>query len=262
MTELKVLDHGFVRLRNVSGPTRRTEHYVTVQYAPGTNFNFKLNRLVDKPFDADDTDPAQSARMSFDQFDSTRTREQDLKLAKYLLHNHHTTPFEMIQVWIEMKLPIFVARQFVRHRTVSINEVSGRYVKLPAEWYIPDPATIGVKPDNIKQGRILELGLNPAAVEFCNTLNSLCHNSYSTYELALAAGVPTEVARLCLHLNHYTHWLWSQDLHNVLHFLKLRLDSHAQWEAQQYARAVARLLSQALPELMSLFVQEYGLNLE
>ena len=105
---IAVLDHGFVTLRNISGPTRRS----------------------DELYDADDIDPANTARMSFNQTDSCRTREQDLKLCEYLMKNWHNTPFEMVEVWLEMKLPIFVARQFVRHRTVSINEVSGRYVTL------------------------------------------------------------------------------------------------------------------------------------
>ncbi len=104
MNKIDVLDHGFVLLRNAAGPTRR----------------------VDQEFDADDTDPANAARMSFDNMDSGRTREEDLKLCNYLMKNWHTTPFESIELWIEMKMPIFVARQFVRHRTVSINEVSSQ----------------------------------------------------------------------------------------------------------------------------------------
>ena len=104
-----------------------------------------------RDFDGDDTDPANSARMSFDSMDSGRTRDEDLRLAEYLMKNKHTTPFEMIEVWIEMKMPIFVARQFVRHRTVTINEVSARYVTLPEEWYIPD--VVGGKAATAKQGQ-------------------------------------------------------------------------------------------------------------
>jgi len=122
--KIDVLDHGYVILRNISGPIRRAS----------------------QPFDADDTDPANAARFSFDAADQeTRVREDDLKLARYLWKNRHTTPFEMVEVWLEMQMPIFVARQFVRHRTVSINEVSARYVQLPKQFYIPDPKVIGVK---------------------------------------------------------------------------------------------------------------------
>ena len=139
--EIKVLDHGFVRLRNLAGPTRRTKDY---QWSG-------LNGESLCQFDADDTDVANAARMSFNQTDSNRSYEMEMKLNKYLLENRHMTPFESIEVWLEMKLPIFVARQFVRHRTAALNEVSGRYVTLPEEWYIPK--IVGGKPINKKQGQ-------------------------------------------------------------------------------------------------------------
>lgn len=230
MNELKkpVLDHGFVILRNLSGPTRRP----------------------DQPFDADDTDPANSARMSFDQMDSGRTREQDLKLADYLMRNWHTTPFEMVECWIEMKMPIFVARQFVRHRTVSINEVSGRYVTLPEEWYIPE--VVGGKPINAKQGQSDTLHPDVQA-EFKQLLNKQCKTSYEIYKESIELGVAPEHARMVLHLNHYTHWMWKQDLHNILNFLRLRDHSHAQIESQMYAKQIDALLRQYLPNSMALY---------
>lgn len=228
MFERKVLDHGFVRLRNLAGPTRRASC----------------------TFDADDVDPANSARMSFGKTDSGRTREQDLKLAEYLTKHRHTTPIEMIEVWCEMKLPIFVARQFVRHRTVSINEISGRYVTLPEEWYIPE--TVGGKAKTAKQGQ--EDNLEPEVqTEFKDCLNNLCRASYHCYLDAISQGVAPEHARMMLHLNHYTHWLWKQNLHNLMHFMSLRADSHAQIEAQQYAVAVYELLKEHLPHSMELF---------
>jgi len=238
MNQVNVLDHGYVKLLNVAGPTRRID---ITWFSPET---FSI-----PSFDADDVDPANAARMSFDQKDSGRTREQDLKLCDYLLRNDHTTPFEMIQVWLEMKLPIFVARQFVRHRTVSINEISGRYVELPAEWYVPGFAA---KADNKKQGRA---DLLPQEVNsyFQELLNNDCDEAYSHYQHALKENVAPEQARLFLHVNHYTKWLWRQDLHNLFHFLSLRDHEHAQWEAQQYAKAIDQLLRQALPDLMSLY---------
>ena len=224
----QVLDHGFVKLRNLSGPTRRWT----------------------QEFDASDVDPANAARMSFEQMDSGRTVEEDLKLARYLMKNRHTTPFEMIEVWIEMKMPIFVARQFVRHRTVSINEVSGRYVVLPAEWYIP--SVVGGKPVNAKQGQ--SANLDPIIqAEFKRKLNDACSKAYEEYLYFLAAGVAAEHARMFLHVNHYTHWLWKQDLHNIMHFLDLRSGSHAQIEAQQYADAVDKLIRAHLPNSMALY---------
>ena len=236
-----VLDHGFVTLRNISGPTRRTH---------GSDPFAEVHEPIIRPFDADDTDPANSARMSFDQTDSGRTREQDMKLANYLMRNKHTTPFEMVEVWLEMKLPIFVARQFVRHRTVSINEVSGRYVQLPAEWYIPD--VVGGKPVNAKQGQSDSLD-EETQMWFRAELDNNCAASYAAYEQALAKGVAAEHARLLLHVNHYTHWMWKQDLHNLMHFLSLRDHSHAQVEAQAYAKAIDQLVRTHLPATMELY---------
>lgn len=232
--KIAVLDHGFVELRNLSGPTRRADW---------------IHDSL-REFDADDVDPANAARMSFDQMDSGRTREQDLRLCEYLMKNWHNSPFEMIVVWLEMKLPIFVARQFVRHRTVSINEVSGRYVKLPAEWYIPEH--VGGKPVNAKQGQTDNLS-NELQKDFKYMLDASCRDSYKSYEWALEHGVAAEHARMFLHLNHYTHWLWKQDLHNLMHFLRLRDHSHAQVEAQAFAKAVDVLLRAQLPNTMSLY---------
>lgn len=225
-----VLDHGFVRLRNLAGPTRRAG--------------------CDRWFDADDVDPAQAARMSFDQMNSDRAVEQDHRLATYLMRNWHTSPFEMVECWLEMKLPIFVARQFVRHRTVSINEVSGRYVTLPEEWYVP--AVVGGKAPDAKQGQADNLSADTQSW-FQEALNLQCAESYEQYIEAIARGVAPEHARLLLHLNHYTHWLWKQDLHNIMHFLRLRDHSHAQVEAQAYAKVVDGLLRQHLPVSMSLY---------
>lgn len=242
---VRVLDHGFVTLRNISGPTRRT-HDLESYNSDLLSVDFVNLR----PFDADDIDPAQSARMSFDQMDSDRTREQDLKLSAYLMRNWHTSPFEMVEIWLEMKLPIFVARQFVRHRTATINEVSGRYITLPAEWYIPE--IVGAKAADKKQGQTDGLS-DEKQTWFKNTLDINCEEGYADYLHAIDAGIAPEHARLFLHLNHYTHWLWKQDLHNMMHFLRLRDHSHAQVEAQQYAKAVDALLRQQLPESMRLY---------
>lgn len=228
MPTIKVLDHGFVTLRNMAGPTRRP----------------------DQEFDASDRDPAEAARMSFDQMNDDRTEEQDFKLARYLMKNWHTSPFEMIEIWMEMKMPIFTARQFVRHRTASLNEVSGRYVTLPAEWYIPE--VVGGKPPSAKQGQVDSLPPEVQA-KFKERLARKCAESYQEYLLAIEEGVAAEHARMFLHLNHYTHWLWKQDLHNMMHLLRLRNHSHAQTEADQYARAIDAWLRRYLPHSMSLY---------
>lgn len=220
---LDVLDHGFVALRNLAGPTRRRGQH----------------------FDASDRDPAQAARMSFG-----KSAEDDFKLSRYLMKNWHTSPFEMVEIWLEMKMPIFVARQFVRHRTVSINEISGRYVTLPAEWYIP--AVVGGKPVNAKQGQADTIDDEPQQ-DFKTALRHQCETSYWLYIKYIDAGVAPEHAGMFLHLNHYTHWLWKQDLHNIMHFLSLRDHTHAQVEAQAYAKATDHLIRGVLPVSMQLY---------
>lgn len=235
----KVLDHGFVTLRNLAGPTPRTHDYSSPE-----------GGYIPRMFDADDRDPPQAARMSFDDFEAERTEAQDHKLAGYLMQHWHTSPFEMVECWFEMKMPIFVARQFVRHRTAMLNEVSGRYVTLPAEWYIPE--IVGGKAPNAKQGQsdtLEEIIQN----EFRLRLDHQCGFSYREYLHFIESGVAPEHARLFLHLNHYTHWLWKQNLHNMMNFLRLRDHGHAQIEAQAYAKAVDGHLRNYLPKSMELY---------
>jgi len=230
--EIKVLDHGFVRLRNLAGPANR------------------MSGDADRAFCADDTDVANAARMSFNQTDSNRSYEMEMKLNKYLLENRHMTPFESIEVWLEMKLPIFVARQFVRHRTAALNEVSGRYVTLPEEWYIPE--IVGGKAANKKQGQ--DDNLSPAIQgAFKQDLDNNCREDYQMYLSYIEQGVAPEHARMFLHVNHYTHWLMKIDLRNLFHFLALRTHSHAQIEAQAYAFAIIDLLKPHIPGLMALY---------
>lgn len=242
MFKANVLDHGFVRLANLAGPVRRTT-------ITGTNDDGDYACRY-RDFDADDTDPAKAARMSFDNFDEERTYEQDMKLSRYLLTNKHTSPFEMIQIWVEVKVPIFVDRQLVRHRTWRRNESSGRYIVLPDQWYIPDK--VGGKPLIAKQGQ--SDGLDQATQDwFKDELEEQCRRGYDTYKTAINYGVAPEEARLFLHLNHYVHWLGNVDLANMFHFLSLRAHSHAQIQAQAYAYAIIDLLKPHLPGLMELF---------
>lgn len=235
---IPVLDHGFVKLRNLSGPTRR-EGLKLVGAA-----------YTEQTFDADDIDPANTARISFDNLDSSRARVDDLRLYEYLIKHHHNTPIEMIETWWEMKLPIFIARQFVRHRTACINEVSARYSILPMDYYVPK--YFGKRGGNNKQGQQGYV-CNGLQVLFKGLLHISCLSSYAAYKLALFCKVAPEQARLFLHVNFYTHWVWKQDLSNLMHFLALRLDSHAQVEARIYATAMYDLLKSYLPKSMELF---------
>ena len=232
--ERKVLDHGFVKLLNLSGPVRRP----------------------DEEFDASDRDPAITARISFDNMEQERTEDQDHKLLKYLMNNKHTSPLEFVEIWVEFKLPLFVARQTMRHRTFVYNEISGRYAKLPEEFYIPE--LVGGKGGSNKQGQVDNL---PSREQewFKEALHSQCSSSYAMYEEALDKGVANEHARLFLHLNNYTRYVCKANLPNWLHFLSLRLHEHAQVETRQYAKAVYELIKQHLPESMKCF-EDYRLK--
>jgi thymidylate synthase (FAD) len=247
VTIINVLDHGFVKLRNIAGPTRRQ------MMTGGEPYDDGSPRLceVPRPFDADDTDVANAARLSFEGQDQDRTYEIEMKLNRYLMQHKHMTPFEVIVVWLEMKLPIFVARQLVRQRTQTINEASARYITLPAEWYIPE--RVGGKPVNKKQGQADTLD-EVTQEWFRFALNSSCQHDYNTYLLAIERGVAPEHARCFLHVNHYTHWMTTMNLRNLMvSLLSLRDHSHAQIESQIYARAVISLLEPHLPGLMQMY---------
>lgn len=232
---IKVLDHGFVTLNNLAGPMRRP----------------------DAEFDAHDVDVANVARMSFGAANLERTYEIEMKLNRFLAQHEHMGPFEQIVAWVEMKLPIFVARQFVRHRTASLNEVSGRYVKLPEEWYVRPLERFQRQPEDKKQGGVLVDLNKPEDLAFAMrrqaAINEDCKRSYQYYIEAIGDGLAYEQARDHLHLNHYTRWSWCQDLRNLFHLLALRDHQGAQWESQEYARAIIQLLEPRLPGLMQLF---------
>jgi thymidylate synthase (FAD) len=240
MFELSVLDKGFARLLNISGAIARQEF---------EQHGGKVTSI--KPFDAIDTDPALVARTSFNKGLSERTKEQDEQLVEYLIRNQHTTPLEFTIIWLEVKLPIFVARQIMRHRACSFNEVSGRYVTLPDDWYIPEVVR-GKHSGGNKQGSEDNLDLDVQEL-FKERLQESSKAAYFDYERALERGVCPEQARMFLPLNMYTQFVWKQDLHNLMHFLSLRLDEHAQWETRQFAEAIYQLLKVHLPKSMEWF---------
>lgn len=247
---IKVLDHGFVKLRNLAGPTRRHSDCDVLPAPDGsvTEYHYTV-----RPYDADDTDVANAARLSFEGMDQERTYATEMKLTRYLMENAHMTPFESIVVWLEMKLPIFVARQLVRQRTQTLNEASARYITLPAEWYIPE--VVGGKAASKKQGQ--EDNLDSATQEgFKQALGAACEADYKQYVQFMEMGVAPEHARMFLHVNHYTHWMTTMNLRNLfMSFLVLRDHSHAQIESQQYARATIALLEPHLPGLMAMYME-------
>lgn len=207
----------------------------------------------------DDQRIVESARISYRS--PSKGEEADRKLLGYLLRNKHTSPFEMVKVTLNVKMPIFVMRQWVRHRMQNLNEVSARYTQLPAEFYIP--AEWRAQDPKNRQGSVALGGWNPMlapespASEFAHTADSClrqhCHKSYELYEAMLAAGIAREMARMVLPINIYTEIYCCWDLKNLLHFISLRDDSHAQAEIQEYSRAIKQILREIVPWTMAVY---------
>ena len=210
--EIKVLDKGFVRL---------------VDYLGGDD------RIV------------QSARVSYGT--GTKTYRQDRGLIHYLLRNAHTSPFEQVQLTFHAKMPVFVARQWVRHRTARLNEISGRYSVMKDEFYVPAPEHILPQSKDNKQGRGGERFTDEEERAIVDLFRAEQRMVYSNYEKLLGQNVAREIARINLPLSMYTEWYWQVDLHNLFHFLRLRMDAHAQYEIRVYAEALAQCAKAVAP---------------
>ncbi len=234
-----VLDHGFVRLIDYMG---------------------------------DDSAITQAARVSYGK--GTKTVNTDKGLIRYLLRHRHTTPFEMVEAKFHIKMPIFVARQWIRHRTANVNEYSARYSILDKEYYIPSIDSLAAQSQQNHQGRGDVLSADEAA-EVLEILKVDAEQTYHHYQLMMnedetgnviddnKQGLARELARMNLTLNTYTQWYWKIDLHNLLHFLALRADSHAQYEIRVYAEAMLEMIKAWLPITYEAF-QDYrvgGLHL-
>lgn len=200
-------------------------------------------RLVD--YMGSDDRIVQSARVSYGK--GTKTVRQDRGLINYLLRNRHTSPFEQVSLTFHTKMPIFVARQWVRHRTARLNEISGRYSVMEDEFYLPANDQVAAQSDDNKQGR--DAQPLPASVveEIRSKLESGQREGYEAYEALLQTGLAREVARINLPISLYTQWYWQIDLHNLFHFLALRLDSHAQYEIRAYAEVMCDIAGKVAP---------------
>lgn len=209
---LGVLDHGFVRL---------------VDYLGGDA------RIV------------QSARVSYGE--GTRTVREDAGLIDYLLRHAHTSPFEQVVLSFHLKMPIFVARQWMRHRTARANEISGRYSILPGEFYLPEPEQVRLQSTSNKQGRSDQDVPPELRQRVLDLLHGEQGRRYREYEEMLDDGVARELARVHLPLSLYTELYWQIDLHNLMHFLRLRMDEHAQYEIRVYGDALARCARAVAP---------------
>lgn len=180
------------------------------------------------------------------------------RLINYFMANHHTSPFEFVDLTWRWRLPIFIARQVIRHRTASVNEKSARYAELDANCYIPDLERIKGQDNKNRQGSAGEL---PDTVRhhFIDELTQIEHNSKLFYQGSIEHGIAKEVARIHLPVGVYTDWVWKMDLHNLFHFLYLRLDSHAQYEVRVYAEAMYKVLKDAYPMCCQAF-EEFKLH--
>ena len=223
----KVLDHGFVRVIDYMG---------------------------------NDTSIVQAARVSYGE--GTKKSRDDKSLIFYLMRHWHSTPFEMCEIKLHVKLPVFVARQWIRHRTANVNEYSARYSILDNEFYIPKSENLASQSSSNNQGRgdVLE---GEEANKVIQILKSDSLRSYKSYEKMLSKenkkGLARELARMNLPTNIYTQWYWKTDLHNLFNFIRLRNDLHAQYEIRVYAEKIAELVKNWVPFAFEAF-EQYQLN--
>ncbi|OGU17006.1 MAG: FAD-dependent thymidylate synthase [Ignavibacteria bacterium GWB2_35_12] len=200
-------------------------------------------RLVD--YMGSDDSIVQAARVSYGK--GTKSVRADRELIRYLMRHRHTSPFEMVEFKFHVKLPIFVARQWIRHRTANVNEYSGRYSEMKDEFYIPDIDQIRTQNTVNRQGRSDATLPQNQAQEINEMLSNTQKQLFEEYKNMLDMDIARELARINLPLSTYTEWYWKIDLHNLLHFLKLRLDFHAQYEIRIYADKMAELIKPIVP---------------
>lgn len=198
----------------------------------------------------------QAARLSYQK--GTRSARDDESLIRYLMRHRHTSPFEMCEIKLHIKCPIFVARQWIRHRTASVNEMSARYSVLDNEFYIPETEQIQPQSASNNQGREGEFG-HGTKWSMQEALSDNAEAAYEAYQDLLEDNLTRELARTVLPVNFYTQFIWKINLHNLLHFLNLRLDTHAQWEIRQYAEEIANMVQDWVPMTWKAF-EDYVLD--
>ncbi|WP_420860862.1 FAD-dependent thymidylate synthase [Algirhabdus cladophorae] len=219
-------------------------------------------RVID--YMGDDAAITQAARVSYGK--GTKSVQNDEGLIRYLMRHWHSTPFEMCEIKLHVKLPVFVARQWIRHRTANVNEYSARYSILDREFYIPSPEHLAAQSEINNQGRGAALQ-GAEAAQVLEILKTDSNRAYDNYEQMISedgqAGLARELARMNLPANIYTQWYWKVDLHNLFHFLRLRADSHAQYEIRVYADAICKVVADWVPAAYAAF-EDYrmgGVNL-
>lgn len=222
-TPVEVLDHGFVRVVDYMG---------------------------------DDGAVVQAARVSYGR--GTRKVSEDAGLIRYLMRHRHSTPFEMCEVKFHVKLPVFVARQWIRHRMASVNEYSARYSILDREFYLPAEDQLAAQSASNRQGRggALDSDVASRVLDILRRDATQCYEDYETLLDPEGIGLARELARINLTLATYTQWYWKIDLHNLMHFLALRADPHAQYEIRAYAEKMIEILHAWVPHTAAAF-EEY-----
>ncbi len=254
-------------LRSVARPSLRplSEGIEALLYKPLPVLDHGFVRVVD--YMGNDEAIVQAARVSYGR--GTKRVQEDRGLINYLLRHWHTTPFEMAEIKFHVKLPIFVARQWIRHRTANVNEYSARYSVLDREFYIPAPEHLAAQSASNRQGRGDVLRGDEAA-EVLAMLRRDAEQVYDDYALMLndgtegggrddRVGLARELARMNLSLNFYTQWYWKTDLHNLMGFLRLRADAHAQYEIRAYADVMMDVMAAWVPLAHAAFL-EYRLG--
>ena len=217
--EIQCLDHGFVRLVDYMGSDEAIVQAARVSYGKGTK----------------------------------RVRE-DRGLIRYLLRHRHTSPFEMVEFKFHCKMPIFVARQWIRHRTASVNEYSLRYSRAIDHFYIPEPDAINYQSSSNKQGRSDDSVPKELRERVLDILTKHAQESWTDYEEMESSNIARELARIHLPLSLYTEWYWKIDLANLLHFIHLRMDRHAQYEIRVFAEAIAGIVKEIVPVTWEAFL--------
>ncbi len=222
MNEVKIHEHGFVRLLDTMGSDESIENCARISYGTGT-----------------------------------RKTSETRNLLRYLMRHKHTSPFEHAEVQFHLKLPIFVMRQLVRHRTANINEYSGRYSVMSDEFYLPDKDYLRKQSSTNNQGRSDEVHPSTGMLQY--EYNRIHDSAQIAYENLLREDLSREIARCVLPVSNYTEVVWKQDLHNFFHMVKLRSDSHAQQEIQDYANAMYEMVQPKFPLSCEAF-EDYMLN--
>lgn len=258
-------------LKEISNKTVRSTvpELEAMLYEPIRILDHGFIRVID--YMGDDSAIVQAARVSYGT--GTKQVNQDAGLIRYLMRHKHTTPFEMCEIKFHLKMPIFVARQWIRHRTANVNEYSARYSVMDKEFYIPRPEELAAQSSKNHQGRGEEALSAEETARVIEILKGDSDQCYAHYEelMNTAAngdvldperkGIARELARMNLPINIYTQWYWKIDLHNLLHFLHLRADSHAQYEIRVFAQAMMDIVQRWVPVAYQAFV-DYRVNAE